>query len=517
MKRVPVKWIVISAAVLAIVGLGFWGVKALSGGGEKEMYMALKPVTRGDIEVIVWGWGQLEAKEERDVLAGAPGIVEAIYFQSDEPVQKGQVLATIDPGSLMVDLKRAEINLDSERLRLAQAFGVPPEKVQDVDPQSALILRSPSSGKISNLTAETGSTTESQVCRIVDDSRLLIKTELSKTFFDQVDLGTRTTFLPSRFAGELEGKVVRRNPTPISGSDTYYYEVWVEMKNPGLLKVGDEGILMIYGSGEPIQQKRSITSFGSEDRVDASFGGKVKQVFVREGMTVKAGDPILEFEAGAALLQAMDAQLKFRKLVLEVEDLRSQLQNLDVVAPIDGVAWGVFVSPGQTVAKGNSITRICNYLQMDLSLRVDEIDIPKIEVGQQALLTVWGREGQQMVPAVVSRLGTKGDPQDGLAGFGVTLSIDNPGFLRPGMGAEAQIYVSKKEDVLLCPVEALYKEDDKWYVDIKDGKDRKPVEIQVGVMNDMFAEVLDGLTEGEEVVVGMSKDPMDHGGGIIRF
>lgn len=513
MKRVPVRWIVVGAVVLAIAGLGYWGVKALSSGDEGELVMALKPVTRGDLEVTVRGWGQLQATEERDVLAGASGVIQSVSFQPDEPVQKGQVLATIDPGSLSVTLKQKEIALEAERIKLARAFGVPPAQVMNVEPEAALVLRSPSAGKVANLSVEAGSAVQGAVCKVVDDSRLLIKTQLSKTFFDQTELGTRTTFLPTRFAGENSGKVVRKDPTPISGSDTYYYEVWIEMKNPGLLKVGDDGILIIHGSGGDIQQKTSITSFGSEETVTASFSGKVKQVFVREGMVIKAGDPIIEFEAGDALLEAMTAQLGFRKLSLEVEDLRSQMQHLDIVAPIDGVAWGVYVAVGQTVDKGTRITRICNYIQMNLSLRVDEIDIPKLEVGQEAQALIWGREGRQSVPAVLSRLGSKGEPQDGLAGFSVTLSIDNPGFLRPGMGAEAEIYVSKKENVLLCPVEAVYKEEDKWFVDIKDGKNRKPVEVRIGLMNDRFAEILDGVPEGQEVIVGMSKQPSDQQGG----
>jgi multidrug efflux pump subunit AcrA (membrane-fusion protein) len=62
-------------------------------------------------------------------------------------------------------------------------------------------------------------------------------------------------------------------------------------------------------------------------------------------------------------------------------------------------------------------------------------------------------------------------------------------------------------------VEALYKEDDKWFADIKDGDSRKPVELEVGAMNDMYAEILSGLEEGQEVVVAMSKDPEEGGGG----
>ena len=48
--------------------------------------------------------------------------------------------------------------------------------------------------------------------------------------------------------------------------------------------------------------------------------------------------------------------------------------------------------------------------------------------------------------------------------------------------------------------------------------ERTPVPVEVGAMNDMFAEIMSGLTEGQEVVVGMTKDPNDPsmgGPGII--
>jgi len=141
--------------------------------------------------------------------------------------------------------------------------------------------------------------------------------------------------------------------------------------------------------------------------------------------------------------------------------------------------------------------------------------LPKIQEGQIVQIEVWGPQGRQMVEGVVSKVGMSGNTQDGLSSFGVTIRVINPGFLRPYMHATAHIFVSKKDDVLLCPVEAIYKEDDKWYADVKDDNTRKPVEIEVGAMNDMYAEILSGLEEGQEVVVAMSKDPEGEGGGGI--
>ena len=179
---------------------------------------------------------------------------------------------------------------------------------------------------------------------------------------------------------------------------------------------------------------------------------------------------------------------------------------------------GVNIRPGMGVGKGTAVTKVSNYTNLNLMLRVDEIDIPKVEPGQTANIMVWGRDGQQSVQGEVQQLGAAGNPMDGYASFNITVSLINPGFLRPWMGAEAHIFVSKKSDVILCPIEALYKENDVWFVDLKDGNDRKPVEVEVGSMNDMFAEIISGLEPGQEVVIGMTKEDPDGpgGGGGIR-
>jgi len=520
MQRIPEKWrkwATVSVIVIAIIGLGYWGVSSLLGGDKKgKLVMVTKPVTMGDLEVTVRGWGMLQASEEQDAISGADGVIKEIFFESGQQVTKGQILATVDAGSLEVQIKRKEIELDLLRLNLAKAFGVSPDKVADVDPETALVVRSPISGQITGLSVQPGSSAPGTICQVVDNSKLKIQLLLPKPLFDKVKVGQKTSFMPDRFDGIDPGVVTAADPTPIAGQSAYYYEVWVEMKNPGLLRTGDRGLLAIHTPTGDVQEKAEITAYGSEEAVSTPFTGKVKAVFVKDGATVKAGDPILQFEPGEALLRAMEEQLGFRKAVLELEELRAQLGNVEIVSPLDGVAMYRNITPGQTVGRGTIITRVSNFTEMNLMLRIDEIDVPKIAEGQMADIEIWGPKGRQTVQGIVSKVGVSGNMQDGMSSFNITVGVTNPGFLMPGMGASAQIFVSKKDGVLLCPVEAVYKEEDKWFVDIKDGNSRKPIEIEIGVMNDMYAEILSGLTEGQEVVVAMSKDPEKDGGGGIR-
>lgn len=508
MRKFPVRWAVVTVIVLAIAGLGYWGVSFLSKDKTgSDLVMAFKPVTRGDIEVTVRGWGQLTATEERDVVSGAKGIIKELLFQPGQNVTKGQVLATVDPGSLSIELRTNELQLEAKKVGLAKTFGVPVDQVATVDPSVALTVRAPISGRVTGLTASLGSTLLSgAVCSVVDDSKLLIRLQLPKPLYDLVSPGMRATFRAERFEGGAAGVVSRVDPNPIKGDTTYYYDVAVELPNPGLLRVGDKGVLVFHAPGGEFQYAATIGSFATEETVSSAVSGRVKAVYARDGMLVNRGDPILEFEPGDALLNAMTLQLEVKTLMAKVDDLRQQLANLAIVSPIDGVIVAQNVTLGQEVGQGTTITRVSNFTRMNLMLRVDEMDIPKVQPGQQVQVGVWGPSGQQWIQGEVSQLGATGDPRDGLSSFNITVAVVNPGFLRPGMSAEAQVFVSKKQDVLLCPIEALYKEEDKWFADVKQEDDRAAVEVQVGAMNDQFAEVLGGLTEGQEVVVGMTKE-----------
>jgi len=79
----------------------------------------------------------------------------------------------------------------------------------------------------------------------------------------------------------------------------------------------------------------------------------------------------------------------------------------------------------------------------------------------------------------------------------------------PGMNTNCFIDSGESLDTLLVPIEAVFEEDNKQKVEIitEDGT-VEVVEIEVGLMNDLQVEVLNGLEEGQLVVTGSTKDLM---------
>jgi multidrug efflux pump subunit AcrA (membrane-fusion protein) len=75
------------------------------------------------------------------------------------------------------------------------------------------------------------------------------------------------------------------------------------------------------------------------------------------------------------------------------------------------------------------------------------------------------------------------------------------------MQANCFIDGGSAENVLLIPVEAIFEEDGKTMVEVldEDGNVRM-VQVRLGLMNDRYAEVIDGLEEGQLVITGSSAD-----------
>ena len=87
------------------------------------------------------------------------------------------------------------------------------------------------------------------------------------------------------------------------------------------------------------------------------------------------------------------------------------------------------------------------------------------------------------------------------------------------MSAEVEILTTKRENVLLAPQSALQEKDGKNYLRIKRGKDFKQVEIKVGLITEEFAEIISGVKEGEEILLGENnkRSPVNQGGSLMPF
>jgi HlyD family secretion protein len=143
-------------------------------------------------------------------------------------------------------------------------------------------------------------------------------------------------------------------------------------------------------------------------------------------------------------------------------DLHLNQINLNkacICSPIDGVVLTRNVDPGQIVASSLQAPVLFviaeDLRRMELRADVDEADVGKVKVGQQATFSVDAYPNRKF-PAKIRDVRYGSEVVQGVVTYKAILSIDNSELLiRPGMTATAEIVVQQVKDALLVPNPAL--------------------------------------------------------------
>jgi len=139
--------------------------------------------------------------------------------------------------------------------------------------------------------------------------------------------------------------------------------------------------------------------------------------------------------------------------------------------------------------------------------KVDEADVGKISVGQEARITVESFKDRKFA-GKVTRIAPLGQEKDNVTTFEVRVSIDNPGGeLKSNMTANAEIIREEKKNVLLVPETAvIYDKDRKTFLETPDASaegGKKKLAAQLGISNGVKAELISAepLKQGDKVVL----------------
>jgi multidrug efflux pump subunit AcrA (membrane-fusion protein) len=211
-------------------------------------------------------------------------------------------------------------------------------------------------------------------------------------------------------------------------------------------------------------------------------------------------------------LQLAEAKVKLAEAgVLEA---RASLTYASLVAPIDGVIALVTTQEGETVAAGmNSPTfvTIIDLSKLEVAAYVDEVDIGRVTVGQTASFTVDSFPDVDFTGKVTS-VYPRAVIQSNVVNYITTLSIDNSeGRLKPDMTATINIVLEERQNVLAIPEKALRNEGGKRVVHVVKGQGTVLRSVRVGRRGGGFIEIVEGLKEGEVVLVNGSNSEQGKG------
>lgn len=219
--------------------------------------------------------------------------------------------------------------------------------------------------------------------------------------------------------------------------------------------------------------------------------------------------------------QLEDAQMNYDTAVSALSQAESDASETNILAPMDGTVVGEPKTVG-TMAVATSdnptvIMRIADLSKKKIMAKVDETDIGSVKVGQSATFTVDAYTDKTFTARVTkisqtdtantwdtstSSSSASASSSAAVIYYYVTLEVDDPdNLLLPAMTARVEINTADKPDALVVPISTLKTDTNGSYVIVRnpDGSQENRY-VQAGIYSDDYVEILDGLSEGEEVV-----------------
>jgi HlyD family secretion protein len=217
-------------------------------------------------------------------------------------------------------------------------------------------------------------------------------------------------------------------------------------------------------------------------------------------------------QLSVAKARVAEAAANVAQAQASVERAEEELANATIRAPIRGRILARDIEVGSPVssilnmgAAATSVITMGDISHVFVRGRVDETEIGNLRLGQPARIRVETFKDRTF-HGKVTQISPMGVERDNVTNFEVRVSIDNPGHeLKANMTANAEIVLEERPNVLIVPEAAVtYDATRKPSVDVLDSSERsgrRRVPIKVGISNGTRTQVLEGLKQGDRVIL----------------
>jgi HlyD family secretion protein len=236
----------------------------------------------------------------------------------------------------------------------------------------------------------------------------------------------------------------------------------------------------------------------------------------------------------AAKQSVIAAEYIVKSAQATVNEASENLRLTNVYSPVNGIVSKLLVEKGERVVgtqqmAGTEMLRLADLSRMEVRVNVNENDIIRISLGDTTLIDVdsyasSGKKFKGVVTSIANSANTKSSI-DAVTEFEVKIRIINESYadliternrypFRPGMTASVDIITQKKENILSIPLGAVTTREDQIITNadgstkakelifvVEDGK-AKLREIKTGISDFDNIQILEGIAEDEELIVG---------------
>jgi len=497
-KKVKLAVIVCLIGVVILVGYKFTkknvSVKDNIATNEIEYIVA-----KDNLSVSVTGSGSVNPTDKRVVKSETDGTVNSIYVSEGDLIEKDQILTTLKSDSAdnnKIESNDIRLNIEKAQKQLNELY----------DSKGDLNIYADESGIISNLKLKAGDKISANynLGTISDTDNSYIEVHYTKDQYEKIKIGDESSVFMTKYFATVNGRVSDKDSTPVQmGGGIFGYKVEIKIENPGGYSVGDvaqvtitnlDGTYQGMGNGKIIDIK--------EESIIAKIGGTVKSINFENGVYVNKGHIV-------ATIKGDDVEFEILEQQNVIEKNQSKLRDLNegdtVYSPMRGTVLQVNVSGEEVVDRNTVLMTVADLDNMEVVLAVDELDISKVTLGQQANITTEIFKDESF-SGKVTKISLEGKNNNGVTTYDVTIHLDDRKSLMSGMNVDIEILSEKADNAIVVPIDSIQKINGDYIVTIKDTNGVKSdIKVELGIANKDNVEIVSGLKEGDVVIYNKIK------------
>ena len=441
--------------------------------------------------------GNIELVDTRQVVAQVNGYVDEVLVDVGDVVGSGDLLVALDRADLGRAVDQARINLTSAELQyenlLADAsaaeLAAATADLKSAQENLTEVQNGASDGELAAARSSAGSAwarynelldgasenERIQLAATVENARVTMQE--AQTEYDKV--AWREDVGMTRQAAQLQ-------------QATISYESALAAYEEAVAPASEADLQSALSQAQTAQQQLD----------DLLAGPTAVNIAAAEAQVAAARSKLDTLLRGADETDIELAQLSIEQAQLTLLEARLDLIKAELVAPAAGTVLRVNVAESDRISAGTVAITIADLSQLQLTIDVAEVDVPKISVGQLADVTI-DAFPERVFAGMISGIDPSSNAQEGVIDYPVTVRLIDEAltYVRPGMTAVATLRSEMADARWLVPTTAVQEYNGETVVIKARDEQTQPVAVVVeGVQGEWTVVRSTQLQDGDEVL-----------------
>jgi len=292
-------------------------------------------------------------------------------------------------------------------------------------------------------------------------------------------------------------------------------DIILAVSAPGEIKSESEASLKFPSAGRIIYLPFSAGNRVEKNEALVSIDGtqtlkSLENARLDKKKAVDLADEIREtyegqLDDGPGLYKLKQAEKAVEQAENQIKLYENALFNLTLYAPFSGTIIIVNKKVGETaqITDPEPIIKLADLETQYFQAQIDEEDLDQVSPGQKVLIDLDAYPEKILIGQLFEMEKTTTTDLAGnkVVKTKVRITKTDGATLRLGLSGDAEIIQQQRQNIIIIPIEAFFKEDGKTFVYLLEGQKATKKAISIGLENDDFVEVISGLKAGQKVII----------------